>query len=103
MKVGDQLYVRMDRKVEGKKMPEETFNAHLIYLKDVAKERCFLGGGFKEEPGGMIIFVARTKEEAKSIVEGDPIIAEGFYTYELHLWELAITDDYLNGGGTSAH
>lgn len=93
MDKGDILYLRTDEKVEGKRVSKESFNAHIDYLTDVAKERYFMGGGYLNNPGGMIIFSAKDLEEAKLICDGDPLISEGLFTYKLMIWELVIINE----------
>lgn len=56
----------------------------------VADERYFVGGGFANTNGGMIIFKAKDLEEANMIAQKDPIIERGLYTVELHEWDLLI-------------
>lgn len=87
---GKLLYVRIDYKIEKTEMSEKDFNDHIDYLSKISKERYFVGGGFTESRGGMIVFEASNKDEAVSICDGDPIISKGFYRYELHPWKIAI-------------
>lgn len=93
MKKGDKFFVRIDHKIEGTEVKKEDFEDHLAYLKKAAEERYFLGGGFENRPGGMIVFGAIDIEEAKLISEGDPLIKKGLYTYELLEWELALVSE----------
>lgn len=97
MKQGNILYVRADYKVEGAKVTKSDFEDHLRYLEGIAKERFFMGGGFTEKPGGMIIFEAQDITEAKKISDGDPLIFRSLYRYELTEWEMVIlSKDLLN-------
>lgn len=90
MKKGDILYIRTDYKVEGIQVSNKDFEDHIRYLEEVAQERYFMGGGYKNNPGGMIIFSAKDLEEAKKISDGDPLIERKLYTYEILQWELVI-------------
>lgn len=90
MKKGDILYIRTDFKVEGAKVTKKDYDDHIEYLTEVAKERYFMGGGYINNPGGMIVFSAKDLEEAKRISNGDPLIERKLYTYEILEWELVI-------------
>jgi len=74
MKKGDKLFVRTDYKVQGAKVGAGDFNDHIEYLKGIAAERYFIGGGFVNRDGGMIVFEAKDLAEAKEISDKDPII-----------------------------
>ena len=91
MQLGNKYFVRTDYKVEGQKVTSEDFNDHLNYLKNVAKQTEFFGGGFKDNPGGMIIFAAKDLIEAQKIAEGDPLIKRGLYRYKLVEWEIVLS------------
>lgn len=93
MKKGDKLFVRIDYKIEGNKFGPTDFEDHLKYLKEVASKRYFIGGGFLDRDGGMIIFEAKDLEEAIKIADSDPIIKRKLYTYELFEWDLVILSD----------
>lgn len=95
MKQGNILYVRIDYKVNGAKVTKLDFEDHLRYLKGIAKERLFMGGGFTEKPGGMIIFEAQDITEAKKISNGDPLILRNLYRYDLIEWEMVILSKEL--------
>lgn len=82
------LYVRIDEKIRNKPLSNEEFEQHIKYLKNISEERYFMGGGFKKESGGMILFSAKNMDEAHSIAENDPIILNGAYRYDLKEWEV---------------
>ncbi|MDD2773873.1 MAG: YciI family protein [Elusimicrobiales bacterium] len=91
MKQGDKYFVRIDRKVEDTKTDKETFDKHIEYVKKLAAQTELYAGGFAGVPGGMIIFAASDLASADSICKNDPVIAGGFYRYELEEWELLMT------------
>lgn len=93
MKQGDKLFVRIDYRVEKTELGPNDFDDHIKYLKDVATERYFIGGGFANRNGGMIVFKATDLDEAKRIADNDPLIKRNIYTYELNEWDLAIIPD----------
>ena len=99
MKKGCKLYVRMDYKVGEKDMPRQDFEDHLTYVKNVAKERYFIGGGFSNADGGMILFEAENFEDAQTMAQSDPIMERGLYRYELFVWNLVVlSEDAADGG-----
>lgn len=95
MKKGDKLFARIDYKIEGNKSSSDDFDDHIKYLKGVASERYFLGGGFLNTVGGMIVFEAKDLAEAKEVADNDPLIKRNLYTYELLEWELVIVSDNI--------
>lgn len=90
MKKGDKLFVRIDHRVEGNAVGSTDFDDHIEYLEGVASERYFIGGGFANTIGGMIVFEAKDYEEAKAVADHDPLIKRNLYTYDLLEWDLAI-------------
>lgn len=93
MKKGDRLFVRIDHRIAHNEFGPTDFNDHVEYLQNVATKRFFIGGGFANKVGGMIIYKARDLEEAKEIAENDPLIQRNLYTYELVEWDLVILSD----------
>ena len=93
MKKGDKLFVRIDFKNSDLDLSTEDFEEHVKNLSRIAAERYFVGGGFNNSKGGMILFEAKDIEEAKCISEKDPIIEKRFYRFELYEWELFILSE----------
>jgi len=93
MKKGDKLYARIDYRIKGKSLTDLDFQDHMGYVKNIARERYFRGGGFSNIDGGMIIFEAENFEEAQGIAQRDPIIEKGFYRYELFTWDLVVLSE----------
>jgi len=91
MKSGDKYFVRIDSKVENAISSKDDFDNHIAYLKEVAKTSTFYGGGFANKDGGMIIFKAINIEHAKKIADGDPLIKNKLYTYDLYEWNVLLT------------
>ncbi len=90
MKKGDKLYVRIDRRVDEMAMTDQDFQDHLNYVESVAGERYFVGGGFSNTDGGMMILKASSFEEAQRIARNDPLIERGIYRYELFAWDVVV-------------
>ncbi|MGB6129810.1 MAG: YciI family protein [Psychrilyobacter sp.] len=95
MKKGDKLFARIDYKVEGSKASSDDFNDHIEYLSEVASKRYFVGGGFSNAPGGMIVFQAKDLIEAREIADNDPLIERNLYGCELFEWDLVILSDEI--------
>ena len=89
------LYVRTDYKIDGKLTSKSDFDDHIKYLNSVAKERFFMGGGFNDRTGGMIVFEASDIDEARKISDNDPVINRGLYRYELVEWEMVLLSKEL--------
>lgn len=95
MKTGDQLFVRMDYKVDGKEATAQDFQDHLAYLNGVAEDRYFIGGGFSNAKGGMIVFKANNLDEAQRIAQKDPIIERGLYQVKIYEWNVLILSEHV--------
>lgn len=96
MKKGSKLYVRIDYRIGDKNFTDQDFQDHLAYVEDVARERYFIGGGFSNTDGGMILMEAEDYEEAQRIAQNDPIVKRGFYRYELFVWDIVVLSESIN-------
>lgn len=97
LKKGSKLYVRIDKAGE-KVMAQQDFQDHLDYVKNLAKERFLLGGGFSNIDGGMILCEAESFEEAQEIFHNDPIIERGLYMCEVFEWDLVVLSGQVDIG-----
>jgi uncharacterized protein YciI len=62
---------------------------HLQFLEQNEKEgKIFARGRFADGAGGLIIYVAGSGEEARTLSESDPYIISGARALELHEWEM---------------
>ncbi|WP_432666389.1 YciI family protein [Wukongibacter baidiensis] len=93
MKKGDKLFIRIDHRIEENEFGSKDYDDHIEYLQGIASERFFLGGGFVNQTGGMIIYKAKNIEEAHLIAKKDPLILRNLYSYELVEWNLVIVSD----------
>ena len=93
VKKGDKLFVRLDYRNNNKEFGTNDFDDHIDYLEKIAAERFFIGGGFENEKGGMIIFKAKNLKKAKEIAKNDPIIKRDLYTYKLYAWHLVLLSE----------
>ena len=97
IKKGQRLYVRIDYRIDGKEFTRQDMQDHLTYVKNVAGERYFIGGGFSNKDGGMCLFEAESFEDAQKVPQSDPIIERGIYRYELYEWDLVVLLDNITG------
>lgn len=86
--MNDLRYVMMLKKTkEYRRLNKAALTRHIENLRrldeDGQMEFC---GAFKGYPGmaGMVILKAENLEEAKALCEREPLVAEGFATYELN-------------------
>ena len=93
MKKGDKYFVRVDEKVEDKVCRNQDLQDHMDYVTAVAKERYFIGGGFSNVNGGMVVFAAKNLAEAEEIAKKDPLIERGLYRYQLFAWKLLVLSE----------
>lgn len=103
LKEGSILYVRIDYKIGTEEVSEREAMDSMEYLQRVAGERYLLAGVLGDMEigridGAMIVYEAADLAEARKIAEQDPIIAGGFYRYEINQWNLMI----LSGGNDEA-
>lgn len=95
LKEGSILYVRIDYEIGEKEVTEQDGLDSMEYLQRVAGERFLLAGVLGDMEigkidGAMIVYEAADLEEARKIADQDPIIAGGFYRYEINQWNLMV-------------
>lgn len=93
MNKGEKLFVRIDYRIEENDFSSSDFKDHIEYVTEISFGRKFIGGGFANTKGGMIIFEARDLDEAKEICDNDPLIIKDLYRYELRQWDLVIVSE----------
>ena len=67
--------------------PEEdaVMRAHFAYLAGLLEEdRLILAGPSLDPPFGVIVFEAKSEDEARRLIAADPSVAAGLQTPELH-------------------
>ncbi len=80
-------FVKIEEGIVEKKIFDTYVPAHTAYVKDlIAKGHKAKTGYWAEAEGGMLLFEAASMEEAKAIVEEDPLIINNCVKYELHQW-----------------
>lgn len=65
----------------------EILEEHIEYLnKHIASGKIFAKGPFLDHSGGLVIFETENMEEAKQLIDNDPVIINNTRTYELKEW-----------------
>lgn len=65
---------------------------HLDFLETMRQEKkVLMNGRFTDGAGGLVIYRAKSLDEAKELAEQDPYIQLGAREYDIHEWEL-VTD-----------
>ncbi|WP_099466599.1 YciI family protein [Konateibacter massiliensis] len=73
-----------------KPLNEELIKSHVGHLKELKKQgKLVFCGPFTDYPGGMVIFLAESLEEATNIAKSDPFIASGYKSFEIRTLEPA--------------
>jgi uncharacterized protein YciI len=80
-------FVKIEEGIVEKPVFDQYVPAHVAYVKDlIAKGHKAKTGYWKKRGGGMLLFEAASKEEAKAIVEQDPLVQNGCVSYKLLEW-----------------
>jgi uncharacterized protein YciI len=66
---------------------------HLEFLERKGREgKVFAKGRFTDGAGGLVIYKAESLAEAQAIVEEDPYVVHKARGYEIHEWEMQLTE-----------
>lgn len=66
----------------------EILEEHIEYLnKYIANGKIFAKGPFLDHSGGLVIFETENIEEAKQLINNDPVIINNTRSYELKEWK----------------
>jgi uncharacterized protein YciI len=64
---------------------------HVDFLTEMEKEgKIFARGRFTDGEGGLVIYMAGSREEALKLAESDPYVALGARTLELNEWDMKV-------------
>ena len=86
-------FVKIERGIVNKAVFDQFVPAHKAYvLRLIAQGRCARTGYWRNAEGGMLLFQAESFDEAKALVEQDPLIQNQCVEYELHEWVLVTGD-----------
>jgi uncharacterized protein YciI len=81
------LFVKIEHGIVEKAVFDKSVPAHIAYVRALrAGGRRAESGYWAERGGGMMIFEADSLEEARDIVENDPLVLDGCVEYQLHEW-----------------
>lgn len=85
------VFVKIEKGVVDKARFDAQVEAHKDFVRRlIAEGRNAKSGYWAEKGGGMLIFEAASLEEARSIVERDPLVLNGCVSYDLHEWTVAV-------------
>lgn len=80
------LYVAVLQTIDAKK-DAEILDEHKAYLqKYIDEEKIYAKGPFTDHSGGLIIYKVESIDEAKNLIENDPVIRDKSREYILKEW-----------------
>jgi uncharacterized protein YciI len=90
-------YVVILQPIESQELNNEVVAKHAQHLRELYNdEKLVLAGPFIDDPSGLLVLRGNNKDEIKSIMDQDPLIREGFRSYEVRTWLMANeTNNYL--------
>lgn len=81
--------MKLERGIVPKEQFDRVVPAHLEYVRALgARGHRVTDGYWGEMGGGMMVFDAASMDEARALVEGDPLVREKCVEYELKEWRL---------------
>ena len=84
------FYVAMLKTINPEK-DAEILDEHKAYLqKYIDNGKIYAKGPFTDHSGGLVIYSVETIEEAKMIIENDPIIRDNTREYTLKEWKSSL-------------
>lgn len=84
-------FVKIEKGIVNKKIFDFYVDDHIDYVKNLVQNGHEAKTGYWAElGGGMMIFKADSREQADSIVQNDPLIANNCVEFELHQWNLVV-------------
>lgn len=80
-------FVKIEEGIVDKPTFDKHVLAHKAYVQDlIAKGHQARTGYWQQRGGGMMLFKASSMDEAKVIVEQDPLVQNGCVHYKLYEW-----------------
>ena len=80
-------FVKIEKGIVEKSVFDRYVPAHRAYVRDlIAKGHQAKTGYWAKHEGGMLLFEAKSLEEAETIVAEDPLIKNNCVTYEIYQW-----------------
>lgn len=84
-------FVKIEEGIVNKTTFDQHVPAHKDYVRDlIARGHQAKTGYWGCYGGGMLLFQARSMDEAKAIVEQDPLVKNGCVTYKLYEWRIVV-------------
>jgi len=84
-------FVKIEKGIVDKPTFDQYVPAHVAYVKDLkAKGHEAKTGYWSEYGGGMLLFKADSLDQARAIVDADPLIKNHCVDYELYEWRLVV-------------
>lgn len=80
-------FVKIEEGIVDQVTFDQSIPAHKAFVRDlIAKGHQAKTGYWGERGGGMLLFQAASMDEAKLIVQQDPLVQNGCVKYKLHQW-----------------
>ena len=84
-------FVKIETGIVEKSVFDQYVPAHKVYVQQLIDQGHEAKTGYwKERGGGMLLFRAESLEQARQIVEHDPLVKHQCVRYELHEWCIAV-------------
>jgi uncharacterized protein YciI len=80
-------FAKIEEGIVEKAVLDRYVSSHKAYVRElIAKGHQARSGYWQEKGGGMMLFVAESLDEARAIVEADPLVKHKCVKYHLHEW-----------------
>ncbi|MEB3293324.1 MAG: YciI family protein [Synechococcales bacterium] len=84
-------FVKIEEGIVDKATFDQYVPAHTDFVKDLVKKGHQARTGYwAQRGGGMLLFQADSMEQAKSIIEKDPLIINHCVNYKLYEWKVVV-------------
>lgn len=84
-------FVKIEEGIVDKATFDQYVPAHKAFVQDLIDQGHHARTGYwAQRGGGMLLFEADSIEEAKSIVEQDPLVINGCVHYKLYEWKVVV-------------
>ncbi len=81
------IFAKIETGIVDKKTFDRFVPDHKLYVRELNNRGHNARTGYwAEYGGGMLLFEAKSLEEAKQIIENDPLIKNNCVEYDLHEW-----------------
>lgn len=84
-------FVKIEEGIVNKSTFDQHVSAHKAYVRElIAKGHRARSGYWAARGGGMMLFEAASLDEAKTIVDRDPLVQNGCVNYQLYEWRIVV-------------